>query len=46
MRIRSGSALIAANDTLQLTLGGDLVSRQGQAIEGATITFDFDGRRQ
>jgi hypothetical protein len=45
IRVRQGSALIAANDTLELSIGGDLVSRQGQAVQNATITFDFDGRR-
>jgi hypothetical protein len=46
LRVFQGSALVAANDTLQVTLFGDLLSRGGEPLQGATITLDFEGRRQ
>jgi hypothetical protein len=46
LRVRDGSALIAANDTLQVTVGAELVSRQGQLLQDASITLAFEGRRR
>jgi hypothetical protein len=46
LRVFEGSALIAANDTLQVTFFGDLLSHGGRPLQGATTTFAFDGRRQ
>ena len=46
LRVLEGTAQIAANDTIELTVGGELVSRQGETFTGARITLDFEGRRQ
>ena len=46
LRVHEGSALVAANDTLEVTLYADLLSREGQPMQGATISLDFVGRRR
>ena len=45
IRVTQGNALIAANDTLELSLGGELLARDGQALQNATVTLDFEGRQ-